>query len=93
MTEQMIGFNPNDTQSMNELMEKYGDSNTMKFGVNELGEDIAISIHKDKIVVATYQNNGWARRNTYYPNGEMEERYDGKWKSSLVSENQERTMK
>lgn len=86
MTEQMIRFDPTDTQSMNELMERYGDSDTMKFGINDLGEDIAISIHKDKIVVATYQSNGWARRNTYYPTGEMEERYDGRWKRALSCE-------
>ncbi len=79
MSEQMIEFDPTNLASMNELMQKYGDSDTMKLGVNEIGEDVSISIYKDKIIVVTYQSNGWVRKNIYYPTGEREELYDGKW--------------
>lgn len=73
-----IKFDPTNLKGMRKLMEEYGDSETAKFGSNELGEDIAISIFKDKIVVVTYQSNGWVRKNIYYPDGSREEMFEGK---------------
>lgn len=74
-----IKFDPADLEGMRELMEEYGDSKTEKFGSNELGENIGISIFKDKIVVVTYQSNGWIRKNIYYQDGSREELFDGKY--------------
>lgn len=76
---ELIKFDPANLADMKKLMQEYGDDKTMKFGSNELGEDVAISIFKDKIVVTTNQSNGWVRKNIYYPTGEREELYEGKW--------------
>lgn len=74
-----IKFDPADLDGMRKLMEEYGDSETAKFGRNELGEDVSISIFRDKIIVVTYQSNGWVRKNIYYPDGWSEEIFDGKY--------------
>ena len=73
-----IKFDPADLKGMRKLMEEHGDSETAKYGKNEFDEDIIISIFKDKIVVVTYQSNGWVRKNVYYPDGLREELFDGK---------------
>ena len=74
-----IKFDPADLRGMRKLMEEHGDSKTAKFGSNELGEDVSISIFKDKIVVVTYQSNGWVRKNIYHADGCREELFDGKY--------------
>ena len=75
-----IKFDPADLKGMRKLMEEHGDSKTAKFGTNELGEDVSISIFKDKIVVVTYQSNGWVRKNIYNSDGCREELFDGKYR-------------
>ena len=74
-----IKFNPADLEGMIKLMEEYGDSETAKFGNNEFGENVSISIFNDKIVTVTYQNNGWVRKNIYYSDGCSEEFLNGKY--------------
>ena len=75
-----IKFDPTDLKGMRRLMKEHGDSETAKLGSNENGEDVAISIFKDRIVVVTYQSNGWIRKNIYYPDGSREELFDGRYK-------------
>ena len=72
---------PNDLGSMCELMDKYGDSDTMFMGVNTEFEETEISIFPDKIVYVTYQHNGWVRKNIYWRDGTREEMFDGRWKT------------
>ena len=74
-------FDPNDFDGMCELMDKYGDSDTMFMGVNTEFEETEISIFPDKIVYATYQHNGWKRENVYWRDGTREETFKGRWKS------------
>lgn len=73
-----ITVDPTDLEGMRKLMEEHGDSETAKFGRNELDEVVSISIFKDKIVVVTYQDNGWVRKNIYHYDGYSEELFDGK---------------
>ena len=69
-------FDPNDLGSMCELMDKYGDSDTMFMGVNTEFEETEIFIFPDKIVYATYQK----RENVYWRDGTREETFKGRWK-------------
>lgn len=61
------------------LMRKYGHCAPF-IGHNAEGEKVILSIAPDSIILETYQNNGWIRKNYYdscgLPDGEM---YDGKW--------------
>lgn len=60
------------------IMRKYGNSDTPFSGTNSEGEKITISVFKDKIVVVTYQKNGWVRKNIYEEDC-TEELFEGKW--------------
>lgn len=73
-----ININPNDLSSLIELMDKYHTTKYMLPGTNELGEHTTASIFKDKIVVVTYQKNGWVRENVYWRDGTREELFKGK---------------
>ena len=55
---------------------------TYLIGESEHGERVLISVNEDNIVVETWQENGWVRKNYYYrdPLADNEEIYDGKWK-------------
>lgn len=77
--DKQIEFNPYSQKDMNVLMDIYGDSDTMYPGVNENGETIHISIFKDYIVVMTFQENGWLRKNIYHRDGTREELFEGKY--------------
>lgn len=64
-----------------QLMVEYGDSETAFTGTNADEEVVMVSIFTDKIIVRTYQNNGWIRLDYYDGDGYYEsEMYDGKWK-------------
>lgn len=76
-----IIFDPNDLGGMHKLMDAYGDSSVPFPGKNEAGEDIWISIFKDRITIKTHQRNGWVRLNTYWRDGIREETFDGRWRS------------
>ena len=65
-----------DLKHLKELMEEYGDSEYPFFGENENGENIIISIFKDRITVETFQHNGYCRVNHYHPDGTIEELYE-----------------
>lgn len=78
MSSEQIHFNPHSLEDMIALMDAYGDSTTMYPGVNENGETVHISIFKDKIVVLTFQKNGWHRKNIYHRDGTREELFEGR---------------
>lgn len=72
----MIKLNPSSLEEMQELMDKYGNSDSSYFGENESGEMVEISIFHDKIIVSTYQENDFIRKNIYHYYGESEEFYE-----------------
>ena len=78
MNEQIVIQNFQDIEYLNELMEKYGDSESPFFGKNQNDEHVIISICKDFICVETWQHNGWVRKNFYHSDGTVEELFDGK---------------
>ena len=81
MTKEKIEFDSHDLVGMRKLMDTYGDLDYALFGTNEDGEDVQISINHDSIVVETYQDNGWIRKNYYsYEDGPEGETFDGRWK-------------
>ena len=61
------------------LMNKYGSTKFPFSGKNENGEDIQISIFEDRIILVTYQENGWVRENWYWEDGTVEELFKGRW--------------
>lgn len=73
-----ITIDPCDTEGMKLLMDNYGDSTTMFPGKNENGEMVLVSIFHDRIVMGTYQDNGWKRQNIYYRDGTSEELFVGR---------------
>ena len=73
---EQIQFDPSDQEAMVRLMDEHGDSKTMYPGKNEDGEDVYISIFRDKIVTTTSQRNGWLRKNIYYRDGSSEEMFE-----------------
>lgn len=77
-TRDRIQFNPSDFDSLLKLMDTYGDQETMLFGINESKESVDISIFKDRILVGTYQHNGWKRKNVYWRDGTVEELFEGR---------------
>ena len=58
-------FNPNDERAMFCLMRTTGRFNKTYPGENNDGEKIKIHISENNIIVDTYQENGWIRRNVY----------------------------
>lgn len=74
-------LDPSDLGAMCELMDQYGNSDTMFMGVNTRFEETTISIFHEKIIYVTYQHNGWVRKNVYWRDGTREEMFDGRWKS------------
>ena len=68
-----------DLDNMREVMEKYHDTETMLVGENTDGEMTLTSIFEDYIVLVTYQNNYWVRKNIFHWDGTVEELFDGKW--------------
>ena len=72
--------NFSDINDVIRITELYGDSEFPFFGENQSGENIAVSVFRDRIVVNTEQSNGFVRVNTYWKDGLIEEMFDGKWK-------------
>ncbi len=71
-----IKFDPNNLDSMRDIMDTYGGIEHMIFGKNESGEDVVMHINSDYIIVETHQNNEWTRINTYHYDGTCEETYE-----------------
>ena len=70
---------PSDQAGMIKLMDKHGDSKTAFNGSDEEGNDTLISIYHDRIIILTFQSNGWIRKNNYWRDGTREELYEGRW--------------
>lgn len=68
-----IVFDLRDLETSREQMRKYGDTIFPFFGKNENGEDVLISVFDDKIVMETYQENGYIRTNILHEDGTTEE--------------------
>lgn len=68
-----------DLDSICEAMDKYHETKTMLLGKNADGEMVTTSIFEDHIVLQTFQNNHWIRKNYYYRDGTVEELFEGKW--------------
>lgn len=70
----------NEPEIRRQIMREYGDSTTAFCGTNEDNELVEMSVFLDKIIVKTYQQNGWLRVNHFdecgYPSGET---YEGRW--------------
>ena len=77
--EPLLQFDPHDHKAMVAIMDNYAQYRTMGIGKNEDGEMTTSSVYQDKIIIDTYQNNGWVRRNIYHRDGTREELFDGKW--------------
>lgn len=75
-------FDSTDPKLIRDLIEKYGDSETMFTGTNEEGELMTFSIDTERgIITNTYQKNGWVRVNYYDTDGyDAGETFDGRWK-------------
>lgn len=67
-------------------MEEYGDCDMPFFGRNEADEPTMTSVFKDKIIMLTYQDNGWLRTNILYRDGECEELYERTNRDDYLSE-------
>lgn len=74
-----IVFSPEDFTSMTDLMDKYGNTQSMLSAKNENGEYVHLSIFKNFIVATTLQFNGWVRENIYWRDKTVEEIFIGKW--------------
>lgn len=72
-----IYFDSKDWNSMEKLMDEYGDSIFPFRCINDQGETVLLSINPDNIVAETFQNNGWVRKNVYYREDHLvEETYE-----------------
>jgi len=69
----------NDLDHLIEIMDTYHDSSEPFYGNNTQGEDIQLSIFQNLIVLVTYQDNHWIRKNYYHRDGTIEEMFDGRW--------------
>lgn len=69
-------FNPEDFNSMIDMMNNYENYTTTISAANEKNEKVCISVYEDKIVTRTYQKNYWIRENVYHRDGTSEEMYD-----------------
>ena len=74
-----IVFDPTDFTSMENLMRNHEKYSTMLMGNNGDGETTELHILSDHILLVTYQNNHWIRKNYYWADGTMEELFEGKW--------------
>lgn len=69
-----------DLGHLQNLMDIYGETTDEPFyGHNEIGEQISITICPNVIILGTFQNNGWYRKNYFYSDGTCEELFEGKW--------------
>ena len=84
MEKEIFTLDPTDQDGICQIMDQYGDSETSFFGQNDNGEDIMISVFKEKIVTETFQSNGWSRKNIYNRDGTREELYEGRWDDPQV---------
>ena len=76
MDEINIALNSNNLESMAKLMGKYGDKESLFEGKNQKDEKILISIFSQRIIILTFQTNGWIRKNIIHKDGTKEELFE-----------------
>lgn len=69
-----------DLSQLQELMQRFGETESMMPAVNSEGEKQSISFYPDRIVLVTFQSNRWERQNIYWHDGTVEEIFNGRWK-------------
>lgn len=69
-------FNPDDLYQLKWLVDKADYFDMPLAGVNEDGEDTMVEVTNDFVLVWTFQENGWTRKNYYYIDGTVEELYE-----------------
>lgn len=82
MDKKELTFNVDTTdhKALVKLMDDMGGNPNLYVGKNEEGEQVQISIEREKITIETHQVNGWIRQNIYYRDGTSDETFDGKWR-------------
>jgi len=76
MENKLVDINPDDWESMLNLMENEANYPEPMVGKNENGENVIVEICKDHIQTRTHQKNDWVRVNIYYDDGNVEELYE-----------------
>lgn len=72
----MLDINFADLDDIIRACNEYGDSDMPFCGKNADDENVVISVFPDKIIVETFQSNGWVRENVYHTDGTAEELYN-----------------
>ena len=62
-----VVFDSGDWGSMRELCKNHEQYPVPLLGKTSIGEDIIIEVLSDRIITEVYQENGWVRKNFYYP--------------------------
>lgn len=76
-----LAGNFDDLENRRIIMKEYGSIESALTGVNENGETTTLHIAHDSLIVETYQNNGFIRKNYYDADGYADgESYEVKWK-------------
>lgn len=68
-----INFDSRDIDAMRELMDSVVGDPDEYTGKNDEEESLSILVCRDKIIVTTFQNNGWTRTDTYDRDGSCNE--------------------
>lgn len=77
-----IRFDSNDWGAMLKLCEEHEKYPEPLFGKTASNEDFMIEVLPDRIITHVFQENGWVRKNAYFPQELFsEELFEGKWKS------------
>lgn len=63
-------------KKMVECMDHHEDYKSGLFGNNANGDDLFISVCKDKIILQTFQDNDVVKTTTYHRDGTVEETYE-----------------
>lgn len=71
-----VVLNPYDIKGMRKLMKDHGNVTHAFMGRNNEGEVQMISVYSDRVIIKTYQDNGWIQTLTVYQDGEMEEDFE-----------------
>ena len=76
-----ISFDPSDWDAMLKLSAEHEKYPEPLFGKTANNEDFMIEVNPDQISTQVFQENGWVRKNTYYPRDCIsEETFEGRWK-------------
>lgn len=80
-----VVFDSGDWGSMRELCKNHEQYPVPLLGKTSIGEDIIIEVLSDRIITEVYQENGWVRKNFYYPVKNVLPKNSSKGSGSTVS--------